>query len=127
MEGLDRVPVVDAVLRLHRLEPIRDDEVEHAKHDIGAWYAKPIEPFHYCAPQYLSAGTSIAPIEWISRRVPLASMPFGMFKIFGASTVPIVISFVVFGLPHPMAWTLPQQLRGATSGGDSQAGCGWVR
>ena len=81
-------------------EPIRDDEVEHAKHDIAAWYAKPIEPFHYCAPQYLSAGTSIAPIEWISRRVPLASMPIGMFRIFGASTVPIVISFVVFGLPH---------------------------
>jgi hypothetical protein len=32
--------------------------------------------------------------------VPLASMPIGMFRIFGASTVPIVISFVVFGLPH---------------------------
>jgi hypothetical protein len=27
-------------------------------------------------------------------------MPIGMFRILGASTVPIVISFVVFGLPH---------------------------
>ena len=126
MEGLDRVPVVDAVLRLHRLEPIRDDEVEHAKHDIAAWYAKPIEPFHYCAPQYLSAGTSIAPIEWISRRVPLASMPIGMFRIFGASTVPIVISFVVFGLPHRGGDGLdtPVATIGCASGGDSQAGCG---
>jgi hypothetical protein len=27
-------------------------------------------------------------------------MPIGMFRIVGASTVPIVIAFVVFGLPH---------------------------
>ena len=57
--------------------PIRDDEVEHAKHDIAAWYAKPIEPFHYCAPQYLSAGTSIAPIEWVSRLVPCGNCLIG--------------------------------------------------
>jgi hypothetical protein len=70
-----------------------------------------------CGEQRVHGRSPSSSARWSHRAMPEAanySVPIGMFRILGASTVPIVISFVVFGLPH----------RGGEWRGPSRSNCG---
>src|ERR1700692_4794047 len=81
-----------------------------------------------CAPQYRSAGTSIFPMESVSRRGPDASMPIWIVTMSGPSLVFIAVASVVLGQRHGVGdgfSALPEGQRGtAVDGGRCWCGGG---